>query len=139
MEKYLTSTSYRYNSNKKYEYFDSPTPDTNYIVDDSKFTPMSEAVKQLQKLQPLTEGQIKASYDFADGYDNGMKVPVNRLHNVSDITEIADAVKSGNDALNDVITSAKRKNHYDSIRNNINNTNTQNVTSNTTSTNNNSN
>lgn len=50
-----------------------------YIVDDSNFIPMSETVKQLSKIQPLSKGVIEGVYDFPDGRDDGRKVEVARL------------------------------------------------------------
>lgn len=65
----------------------------DYVVDDSGFQPMSEAVKQLSKTAPLTSDQIAAAYDFPDGKDTGMKVPVERLPRTSDIVEIVSGMQ----------------------------------------------
>lgn len=65
----------------------------DYVVDDSGFQPMSEAVKQLSKTAPLTSDQIAAAYDFPDGKDTGMKVPVERMPRTSDIVEIVSGMQ----------------------------------------------
>lgn len=65
----------------------------NYVVDDSGFQPMSEAVKQLSRTAPLSSDQIAAAYDFPDGRDTGMKVPVERMPRTSDIVEIVSGMQ----------------------------------------------
>lgn len=66
------------------------TPKTAYIVDDSSFVPISEALKQLQNVQPLNESKLDSFYDFPDGKDNGMSIPISRSpRNFSDIAEIS--------------------------------------------------
>lgn len=64
----------------------------SYIVDDSHFCPMSEAVKQLANSRPLTDEEIAACYDFTNGMDNGMQIPIQRMAGVADITEITTAI-----------------------------------------------
>lgn len=65
----------------------------DYIVDDSHFVPMSEAVKQLGS-SVATSDVISKSYDFVDGRDTGIKVPVDRLHDVKDLAELSVAVRN---------------------------------------------
>lgn len=66
------------------------TKKTPYIVDDSHFTPMAEAIKQLSGSRPLTDEEVKACYDFKDGKDNGMKIGVTRQNNFCDISELTE-------------------------------------------------
>lgn len=63
----------------------------SFIVDDSCFIPMSEAVKQLG----VSGGAVDESqlhYDFADGNDTGIPIPISRQKNVKDIAEISSAI-----------------------------------------------
>ena len=67
------------------------TPSTSYIVDDSNFLPMSEAIRQLGS----GSGALKPEnllYDFKDGQDNGSPVPFHRQADVKDIAEISSHV-----------------------------------------------
>lgn len=57
---------------EKSQYFTAP-----YIVDDSKFSPISEALANING-QTLSDSQIAQSYDFPDGKDNGMTLPIGR-------------------------------------------------------------
>lgn len=69
------------------------TPKTDYIVDDSAFVPISEALKQLQNVQPMSDSQLDSFYDFSDGRDNGMSIPISRSpRNFSDIAEISSEI-----------------------------------------------
>lgn len=73
--------------------YDLPkTLDSPYIVDDSGFVPMSEAIKSLSRIGSTTEADVNASYDFPNGVDTGIKVPIQRMHGVSDITEVSSAI-----------------------------------------------
>lgn len=81
----------------------------DYVVDDSCFTPMSEAVKQLSRTAPLTADEIRMAYDFVDGKDNGMKVPVERMPRTSDIVEIMEPVKLEAQELSAKLSRAKER------------------------------
>lgn len=67
------------------------TPSSNYVVDDSNFVPMAEAVKQLGVNNTGAEDLISC-YDFPDGNDNGMTVPLSRTKNGKDIAEISSSI-----------------------------------------------
>lgn len=83
----------------------------NYVVDDSSFVPMSEAVKRVTA-GALTPEQIKSMYDFADGKDTGVKIPVDRSHRFSG--DIAEVSELAHQAVSDVNSSlAKAKDDYD--------------------------
>ena len=64
------------------------TPDSEFIVDDSNFIPMSEAIKQLGST-PFDGDSVKSNYDFPDGNDNGIEIPYHRKSDVKDIAEIS--------------------------------------------------
>lgn len=64
------------------------TPDSEYIVDDSSFVPMKEAIKQLSAIGSSSDS-LKPYYDFKDGKDTGIEVPITRTKNGKDIAEIS--------------------------------------------------
>lgn len=89
--------------------FDIPTwnKKTKRIVDDSHFIPMSEAVKQLSKTSPLSQGVIDVIYDFPDGKDTGMKPPVARLR--PDLAVLSQEVRAQNEQLSKDVSKAQQK------------------------------
>lgn len=69
------------------------TKDSPYIVDDSSFVPISEALKQLSNVAPLSDSEMNKYYDFADGTDTGISIPITRSpKDYSDITEVSTAI-----------------------------------------------
>ena len=54
------------------EYTIPKTPDSEYIVDDSSFIPMKEAIKQLSAIGSSSDS-LKPYYDFQDGKDTGIE------------------------------------------------------------------
>lgn len=70
----------------------------DYLVDISSYTPLSEAVAAM-KTRSTSPDPSSWSYDFKDGKDTGMSVPVTRYPGI-DPTEVQ-AVK---DALTDSIS-----------------------------------
>lgn len=68
------------------------TPDSKFIVDDSHFCPMSEAVKQLSKISPVSADELRMYYDFPSGRDNGKQIPFERSASFSDITELSNSI-----------------------------------------------
>lgn len=92
--------------------FEPPVKDYgDYVVDDSSFVPMSEAVKRVTA-GSLTPDQVKSMFDFKDGVDTGVKIPVDRSHRFSgDIAEVSEFAYQ---AVADVSSSlAKAKEDYD--------------------------
>lgn len=71
----------------KQEYKLPVTPDSEYVIDDSCFVPMSEAVKQLGLNPNYTGSNNKTMYDFPDGKDSGIEIPINRTKNGKDIAD----------------------------------------------------
>lgn len=65
------------------------TPSGDYLIDDSNFIPMAEAVKQLNRINDPTFGQLAQVYDFPNGKDNGKSIPLTRRHDIKDIAEIS--------------------------------------------------
>ena len=82
------------------------TPDSDYVVDDSNFIPMSEAVKQLGTAQQSGDS-LKSHYDFADGVDTGIEIPITRTKNGKDIAEISTDIMNKVSAINDKVEKAK--------------------------------
>lgn len=70
------------------EYSLPVTPDSEYIVDDSSFVPMKEAIKQLSTVGSSSDS-LKPYYDFQDGKDTGIEVPITRTKDGKDIAEIS--------------------------------------------------
>lgn len=87
------------------------------ITDRSQYTPDGEAIKRLVSTgsQALTSPQLLAYYDFSDGKDNGMRVPVTRIKG-KDIAEISTAIKAELDEVgNKVKDELEKKKLYDSL------------------------
>lgn len=83
----------------------------DYVVDDSSFVPMSEAVKRVTA-GALSADQLKSMYDFSDGKDTGVKIPVDRSHRFSG--DIAEVSELAHQAADDVKASlSKAKDDYD--------------------------
>lgn len=92
-----------------YDYMDA-TPSGDYIVDDSNFVPMSETVKALTgNGGTFTTAEAANYFDFADGRDTGIRIPVDRMHDVKDLAEISVAQKAAEKALDKAIKEGKRK------------------------------
>lgn len=117
--------SFCHTNHKKKIYELPKTPETSFIVDDSSFVPLSEALKQLDNVAPLSSEQEAKFYDFADGSDNGMSIPINRSpRDYSDIAEIStaivDKVKEASENLSNITTSIAEnqefKNSLESVR-----------------------
>lgn len=78
-----------------------------YIVDDSCFQPMSEAIKSLAKQPGVTSNEIAMTYDFPNGQDNGQRVPVGRRADVHDIAEISAEIMADTRKAADNLEAAK--------------------------------
>lgn len=109
-------------------------PNGDYIVDTSAFIPTSEALKQLQS-GALGNVNLQGLYDFANGKDNGKKIPVDRTHSYTgDIAEMSVAVAEQRQNVIDGIIDAKDKYDKDmfkkQLRNDIANSNNTNANAN---------
>lgn len=118
---FLNKTFKTINSSGDLELIDAPkfkkdmsrsvTDKTNYVSD-------SEAIKRLtlQGSQPLTNPQLQAFYDFTDGKDTGMKLPITRLKGV-DIAEVSTEIKKETENIKDALEKEqKKKALYDSLK-----------------------
>lgn len=118
---FLNKTFKTINSSGDLEIIDAPkftkdmsrslTDKTNYVSD-------SEAIKRLtlQGSQPLTNPQLKAFYDFADGHDTGMKLPVTRFKGV-DIAEVSTEIKKETENIKEALEKEqKKKALYESLK-----------------------
>lgn len=83
------------------------SPDTKYVVDDSSFIPMSEAVKQLGTT-PFDGDAYKSYYDFADGKDSGIAIPVSRTKDGKDIAEISSNIMEEVNNIADKVEKEKK-------------------------------
>lgn len=78
-----------------------------FIVDDSNFIPMSEAIKSLSKTLPLAQGTVEAVYDFPDGVDDGRKVDVARMR--PEIVELSVETRKANKKLGKALAEAEQR------------------------------
>lgn len=67
------------------------TKSSPYVVDESGFIPIAEAIKQL-KGNSVSGGEIEQTYDFPNGVDDGRKIPYSRRTDCKDIAEISSAI-----------------------------------------------
>lgn len=79
------------------------TCDSEYVIDDSCFIPMSEAVKQLGLNPNFTGADYKTAYDFPDGKDSGIEIPINRTKNGKDIAELSSSIAEQQDNISNEI------------------------------------
>lgn len=75
----------------------------DYVVDDSCFVPMSEAIKQLNRINDPTSGQLAGVYDFPNGKDTGKQIPITRMRDFGDLAEISQEVRNSSEHINDEI------------------------------------
>lgn len=94
------------------------TPDSKFIVDDSSFVPIAEAIKQLG-INPNFEagGTYGKDFDFIDGKDDGSDLPVGRTRDGNDIAVISSAVQENIDNYNNEKQRVKEELEY---HNNLN-------------------
>lgn len=109
------------------EYDFPKTPDSEYIVDDSSFVPMKEAIKQLSTIGSSSDS-LKPYYDFHDGKDTGIEVPITRTKNGKDIAEISSHIMEKVGEISEEVEiqkrSLKRKEEFNSKLEAIKNTGT---------------
>lgn len=91
-----------------------------YVVDDSHFVPMSEAVKRVTG-GTLSSQEVRAMYDFSDGKDTGKKVPVDRSHRFTDIAEISVEARKTAAKVQKGIAEAKEQFEFEQKLNSVNN------------------
>ena len=95
---------------------DTPQVVGSYVVDDSSFVPLKEAVKNV-RAGAITPQMAKQLYDFPDGKDDGSKVPVDRTHNFTgDIAEVSVVAReSAKDVQQDFQEYLKNKDFEDRL------------------------
>lgn len=81
-----------------------------YVVDDSGFVPMSEAVKRVTG-GTLSAQEVKAMYDFPDGrVTSGFRVPLDRRADFhGDIAEVSKAVRDSAQGAQEELADAYRE------------------------------
>lgn len=90
------------------DYSEPPTPNTEYIVDDSTFVPIAEAIKQLGN-GSSTAAKTDLLYDFPDGKDNGQEIPFSRSSQFKDIAELSTQINNQTDSIKSEIEKAKNE------------------------------
>lgn len=87
------------------------TPDSEYVIDDSSFVPIKEAIKQLGN--GYGEGNhIEQMYDFPDGKDTGVQIPFSRSSQFKDIAELSTEINNQQDSVNNVLNEAKKEQEF---------------------------
>lgn len=81
-----------------------------YVVDDSGFVPLSEAVKRVTG-GTLSAQEVKAMYDFPDGrVTSGFRVPLDRRADFhGDIAEVSKAVRDSAKGAQEELADAYRE------------------------------
>lgn len=74
-----------------------------FVVDDSAFCPMSEAIKQLSRVNDPTLGQLSECYDFPNGKDTGKQLPITRQRNFGDLAEYSQEIRESAKNMNNEI------------------------------------
>mgnify|MGYP000043899068 CR=1 FL=1 len=88
---------------------DYEIPDVEFgesITDDSFFVPTAEALKTASGV--LSEDEVRRYYDFPDGKDTGIVVPLARKKGV-DIAELSTDVRRQQDEIVSVVNKAKKE------------------------------
>lgn len=88
------------------EKFDYDAP---YVVDDSNFVPMSEAVRQLGS-GAVDNSIVDQYYDFPTGKDTGESVPFSRTKECNDIAVLSSKISEDTAELADKISKNKAEN-----------------------------
>lgn len=101
----LRISSFAYHVGDK-PYQQPVTPDSEYVVDDSNFVPISEAVRQLVNGYGAGN-RAEQLYDFPDGKDNGQPVPFSRSSQFKDIAELSTEVANQQEQLNSALQEAQ--------------------------------
>ena len=85
------------------------------LTDKSHFIPMSESVKRIKGMAPISGDTIKQMYDFPNGRDNGSQLPVGRKIG-HDIAELSTAIRQDSEyAKKELAKGAKNKKIADEV------------------------
>lgn len=92
-----------------------------YIVDDSNFVPMSEAVKHVTG-GALSDSEVKAMYDFPNGeITKGFRVPLDRRRGFTgDIAEVSKAIRDSAKGAQEELLDARRQFDFEQRLNELN-------------------
>lgn len=93
--------------NKLYEDSVKCVEPGEFIVDDSCFCPVSEAIKQLGRISDPSPGQLAEVYDFPNGRDNGKQLPITRRRDFHDMAEYSQEIRTQTDDMNNEILKAQ--------------------------------
>lgn len=103
-------SSYAYHVGNQ-EYKLPETPDSEYVIDDSSFVPIKEAIKQLGK--GYGEGNhIEQMYDFPDGKDTGAQIPFSRSSQFKDIAELSTEINNSQTEIQNKLDEAKKEQEF---------------------------
>lgn len=99
-----------------------------YVVDDSGFVPLSEAVKRVTG-GALSSQEVKALYDFPDGrVTSGFRVPLDRRADYhGDIAEISKAVRDSAEGASIELADAYKQYEFEQKLNSINSNSSDNI------------
>lgn len=84
------------------------TKKTPYIVDDSHFCPISEALKQLNHSAPISDSEIESCFDFPDGKDDGRGIPFQRQSACVGVAELAQNIMDDVHTISETVDKAKK-------------------------------
>ena len=108
------------NGNKTINYELPKQVNNEYLIDDSCFIPMSEAVKQLG-INNSGHTNINTLYDFKDGIDDGSAIPFNRQRAYKDIAELSTAINEQMEIIKeDIEVQAKLQKTKEDFQNRLN-------------------
>lgn len=113
---------------KRVVYTSPEQVNNEYLIDDSCFIPMSEAVKQLG-VNSSSSTNINEMYDFPTGKDDGREIPITRQSGYKDLAEISTVVAESADQIKADIEelayqAQKQKDFEDKVKNLSSNQNT---------------
>ncbi|MEM1986748.1 MAG: hypothetical protein QXQ24_08430 [Nitrososphaeria archaeon] len=77
------------------------------LTDKSHFIPMAESVKRLA-VGPMSADIVATIYDFPDGKDTGMRVPLNRKKGV-DIAEVSNEIRTSQNKIKEQLQEGKKR------------------------------
>lgn len=77
------------------------------ITDKSHFIPMAESVKRLS-VGPMSADTVATIYDFPDGKDNGMRVPLSRKKGI-DIAEVSNEIRISQNKIKEQLQEGKKR------------------------------
>lgn len=90
------------------DYKEPPTPNSEYVVDDSTFVPIAEAIKQLGNGAGAA-ASTSLQYDFPDGKDDGREIPFSRSSGFKDIAELSEHINNEQNDIKDKISKAQEE------------------------------